>query len=222
MNNLSPKAIQLEDLSKPRVDGKVDVSRTEKIEIPQQNKFINVTTVQPVRERKVVKELPKPVYKYGTLSNFRSNFANFVFNIPAYHDGEAKDIIRKINHGNRTIENVYDRMEKKLDLYSVYMKDGDIYVIPGESVNDVSGIAIDLYDKKHEAIMNVLQDAALEEYEDFLKDYGDQIRKVKNVKKFEPDKNYTIKKGDVATLYKILGKDDNDNNDKERLDNFKL
>jgi len=222
MNNLSPKVIQLEDLSKPKVDGKVEVSRTEKIEVPQQNKFINVTTVQPVRENQIVKELPKPVYKYGTLSNFRSNFANFVFNVPAYHDGEAKEIIRTINYGNRTIERIYDRMDKKLDLYSVHMKDGDIYVIPGESVSDVSGIAIDLYDKKNEAIKKVLQDAALEEYEDFLTDYAEQVRRVKDVKKFDPDKDYTIKKGDVATLYKILGKDEYGNNDKERFDNFKL
>lgn len=217
MNNLSPKVTQLEDLSKPKVDGKVIVSRTEKIEIPQQGNFRNVTTNQPHREKEIVKELPKPVYKYGTLSNFRSTYANFLFNVPAYNEGEAKEIIRYINSKNRSIDRIYDRMNRKLDLYSVHMKDGDIYVIPGESINDVGNIALSLYDTKNEAIQKVLQDASLEEYEDFITDYGDRVRGVKNVKAIDPEKNYTFKKGDVATLIKIIDKDE-----KEKYDNFKL
>ena len=218
MNNLSPKVIQLEDLSKPKVDGKVIVSRTDKIEIPQQNKFLNVTTTQPHRESEVVKTLPKPVYKYGTLSNFKSTYANFLFNVPGYNDTDAKEIIRFINSKSRDISRIYDRMNRKLDLYSVHMKDGDIYVIPGESVNDVGSIALSIYDTKSDAIINVLQDASLEEYEDFIKDYGNQVRGVKNVKTIDPDKNYTLKKGDVATLVKVVG----DGEKPEKYPNFKL
>ena len=217
MNNLSPKVTQLEDLSKPKVDGKVIVSRTEKIEIPKQNSFRNVTTTQPKREKEIIKELPKPVYKYGTLSNFKSTYANFLFNVPAYTDGEAREIVRYINSKNRNISRIYDRMDRKLDLFTVYMKDGDIYVIPGDSINDVGDIALSLYDTKNEAIRSILQNASLEEYEDFITDYGNQVRGVKNVKPIDPEKNYTFKKGDVATLVKIVDKDE-----KEKYDNFRL
>ena len=61
-----------------------------------------------------------------------------------------------------------------------------------------------------------MQDAALEEYEDFLTDFGDRINSDQNVKLIDPSegKDYTIKKGDEDSLVKIT--------DKEEYPNFKL
>ena len=215
MNKMMPGVIALDSLDEPKVDGKVEVVRGEHIELPQKDKFLNVTTVQPKREETVVKELPKPTYKYGSLENYRANYANFTLNVPAYKDGEAKDIVREFNSRNEIIENIYAMMDKKFDLYRVVMKDGDIYFIPGTGVNNVSNIAIALYNKKVEAIKAVLQDSAAEEYEDFLTDYASMLEKVRDVK--PANESYTIKKGDEAGLVKIVDKDE-----KVKYPNFKL
>ena len=215
LNKTMPGMVALSALDEPKVDGKVEVVRDEHIEIPVQNKFRNVTTVQPHREAEGTKILPKPTYKYGSLDNFRANYANFTLNVPAYHDGEAKEIIREFNSRNEIIDNIYSLMDKKYDLYRVVMKDGDIYFIPGKSINAIGNIAVDLYYKKVNAIKKVLQGSALEEYEDFLTDFGSMIDKVKDVK--PAPESYTIKKGDEAGLVKIIDKDE-----KEKYPAFRL
>ena len=223
MNKMVPGTIVIENLDKPKVDGKVEVIRGEKIEVPQQNKFLNVTTVQPKRpEEPYLKPLPKPTYKYGSFSPYRVGYANFLLNIPGYNSGEPAEIAKDFN--SRTardqIRDIYYKMDKHYDLYKVKMKDGDIYVIPGKGVNEVSKIALELYYAKVESIKTILQDAAFEEYEDFLTDFGDRINSVQDVKLIDPSegKDYTIKKGDEASLVKITDKEE----ENKRYPNFKL
>lgn len=223
MNDVMATSVALDNLDEPKVDGKVEVKRGEKIEVPQQNKFLNVTTVQPQRpDEPTIKPLPKPTYKYGSLSHYKSSYANFMLNIPGYHEGEAIDIVKEFNsrYANDIIRDIYYKMNKRYDLYKVFMKDGDIYVIPGKSVNEVSKIAVELYYAKVESIKDVLQDSALEEYEDFLTDFGDRINSVRDVKLIDPadGNDYTIKKGDEASLIKVTEK----NEDNKKYNNFKL
>jgi hypothetical protein len=77
-----------------------------------------------------------------------------------------------------------------------------------------------LYNAKVESIKSVLQDSALEEYEDFLTDFGERINSVRDVKLIDPaeGKDYTIKKGDEASLVKITDKEEKN----KRYPNFKL
>jgi hypothetical protein len=223
MNEVMTSSVVLDTLEEPKVDGKVEVIRGEKIEVPQQNKFLNVTTVQPKRpEEPSLKPLPKPTYKYGSFSPYKVGYANFILNIPGYNSGEPAEIAKDFN--SRTardqIRDIYYKMDKHYDLYKVKMKDGDIYVIPGKGINEVSKIAVELYYAKVESIKTILQDAALEEYEDFLTDFGDRINSVKDVKLIDPaeGKDYTIKKGDEASLVKITDKEEKN----KRYPNFKL
>ena len=216
-------SVVLDNLEEPKVDGKVEVIRGEKIEIPQQNKFLNITTVQPKRpDEPTLKPLPKPTYKYGSFSPYKVGYANFLLNIPGYNSGEPVEITKDFN--SRTardyIRDIYYKMDKHYDLYKVKMKDGDIYVIPGKGINEVSKIAINLYNAKVESIKTILQDAAFEEYEDFLTDFGERINSVRDVKLIDPveGKDYTIKKGDEASLVKITDKEEKN----KRYPNFKL
>ena len=77
-----------------------------------------------------------------------------------------------------------------------------------------------MYNAKVESIKSVLQDSALEEYEDFLTDFGERINSVRDVKLIDPveGKDYTIKKGDEASLVKITDKEEKN----KRYPNFKL
>ena len=100
------------------------------------------------------------------------------------------------------------------------MKDGDIYAIPGKYENSVSRIAVELYNAKVKSIKNKLQDSALEEYENFLDDFGNRINSVQSVELIDQakGKNYTIKKGDEATLVEVTDKYDKN----KKYKNFKL
>ena len=223
MNTVMPSSVVLDDLDNPKVSGKVEIIRGEKIDVPQQNKFLSVTTVQPKRpDEPSIKKLPNPIYKYGSLSQYRVVYANFSINVPVYKEGEAIDIAKDFNSRTASdiIRDIYYNMDKHYDLYSVHMKDGDIYVIPGKSVNEVSNVAINLYNAKVESIKSVLQDSALEEYNDFLKDFGEIINSVRNVRLIDPSegKDYTIKKGDEASLVKITEKEEKN----KRYPNFRL
>jgi hypothetical protein len=205
------------------VRGNVEISK-EKIPIPEQNKFISVTTKEPSKPTKSSRpELPNPTYKYGSLSNYKVTYANFLLNIPAYQEGEAVEITREFNshYADRTIKDIYDSMDKRLDLYRVTMKDGDIYVIPGKTVNEVGRIGKDLYHAKVESIKDVLQNAALDEYNNFLNDYGEFIDSVKDVKLIDPDKfkDYTFKPADYANMVKVDGKG---KDDKKKCPKFRL
>jgi hypothetical protein len=145
-----------------------------------------------------------------------------MLNIPGYQEGEAMEIAKDFNSrtARDTIRDIYYKMDKHYDLYKVAMKDGDIYVIPGKGINEVSKVAVDLYNAKVESIKSVLQDSALEEYEDFLTDFGERINSVRDVKLIDPaeGKDYTIKKGDEASLVKITDKEEKN----KRYPNFKL
>lgn len=210
MNSITVGETFIDPLDEPKLDGKVEVTRGKKIQLPEQNKFLNVTTVQPTRTKDSSKKLPKPLYEYAGLYHYKASYANFMINIPAYSSAEASDIVILFNKINDDpISEIYDRMDKTMMLYRVFMKDGDIYVIPGKTVNDVSEIAMELYKGKMESINKTLQDAALEDYENFIKEYGSYVSGVKDVKKIDPEegKDYKIKKGDVARLVKIV-KDD--------------
>lgn len=211
MNVIS--AIEIEDLKTPKIEGKVEVTRGKRIELPVQNKFLNVTTVQPKRPYDPsLKKLPNPTYSYGSLSNYRTQYANFALNIPGYMVGEAVDITKYFNSvtARDIIRDIYDRMDKHYELYRVNMKDGDVYVIPGKNENEVGKIAFALYKAKVESILKTLQDSALEEYTDFLKEYGEQLNGYKTIKFIDPaeGKDYTIKKGDEASVVKVTKKDE--------------
>lgn len=223
MNEVMASSVALDNLDEPKVDGKVEVIRGEKIEVPQQNRFLNVTTVQPQRpEEQTLKPFPKPMYKYGSFSPYKVTYANFMLNIPGYQEGEVMEIAKDFNSrtARDTIRDIYYKMNKHYDLYKVAMKDGDIYVIPGKGINEVSKVAVDLYNAKVESIKSVLQDSALEEYEDFLTDFGERINSVRDVKLIDPaeGKDYTIKKGDEASLVKITDKEEKN----KRYPNFKI
>ena len=222
-NNTMPGFVVLEELNKPKIVGNVEISK-DKIPIPEQNKFISVTTKEPSKPTTSSRpELPNPTYKYGSLSNYKVTYANFLLNIPAYQEGEAVEITREFNshYADRTIKDIYDSMDKRLDLYRVTMKDGDIYVIPGKTVNEVGRIGKDLYHAKVESIKDVLQNAALDEYNNFLNDYGEFIDSVKDVKLIDPDKfkDYTFKPADYANMVKVDGKG---KDDKKKCPKFRL
>ena len=223
MNNAMSSSAVLDDLEKPKIDGKVEVKRGEMIEVPQQGKFLNVTTTQPKRKYDPsLKSLPNPVYKYGSLSPYKVGYANFILNIPGYIPEDPIDIVRYFNstEAQYLIRDIYDKMDKHYDLYRVKMKDGDIYAIPGKYENSVSRIAVELYNAKVKSIKNKLQDSALEEYENFLDDFGNRINSVQSVELIDQakGKNYTIKKGDEATLVEVTDKYDKN----KKYKNFKL
>ena len=211
-NKVMPGFVVLEVLDKPKIEGKVEISK-ERIPVPEQNKFINITTTQPEKPvKEVKKELPKPTYKYGSLSNYKVTYANFLLNIPGYKEGEAMEITRLFNshYANDYIRDIYDNMDKRFDLYRVVMQDGDIYVIPGKTVNEVGRTGKDLYHAKVESIKEILQDAALDEYNNFLDEYGEFVDRVKDVKIIDPAefKDYNIKPGDYANIKKVVDKDE--------------
>ena len=205
MNNVMGASVKLEDLDMPKVDGKVEVERGKKIEIPKLNKFKSITRTQPHRPNEQKDKLPNPAYKYGSLYNYRTGFANFSLNMPGYTENDAKDITRDFN--SRTaysiIQDVYNDMNKRYDLYRVTMADGDIYVLPDQK--KAQSTAMKLHQAKIESIKNVLTESKLEEFEDFMTDYGTVINSIKNCKLIDPSegKNYTLKKANEATLVMV-------------------
>ena len=156
------------------------------------------------------------------MSPYKVGYANFILNIPGYIPEDPIDIVRYFNstEAQYLIRDIYDKMDKHYDLYRVKMKDGDIYAIPGKYENSVSRIAVELYNAKVKSIKNKLQDSALEEYENFLDDFGNRINSVQSVELIDQakGKNYTIKKGDEATLVEVTDKYDKN----KKYKNFKL
>lgn len=205
MNQVMPDVVQLDNLEEPEIVGKVEVSKGELIPVPEQNKFISVSSTKPEYKEETSKKLPSPVYCYGILDNYRAAYANFVINIPATDTNDAVDIVRRFDDRNESLEDVYDRMEKKQELYQVKMKDGDIYYIPGETQNDAVELAAKIYVSKVNSIRKTLQGEDMEEYEGFLKEFGSMLNGIKSVSPVSP-KDYTLKKGNQFVLKKYVGK----------------
>lgn len=222
LNNNEKSSIILDDLEKPNVEGKVEIVKGKPIDVPKRNKFLNITTTQPRREDNSNKPIPIPTYKYGSFTPYKTTFANFAINIPGCSESTAIDITKKFNshYAKDIIRDIYDMMNMKYDLYKVYMTDGDIYVIPSRSDSEASRIALKLYNAKVESIKDDLKGSEFDEYENFLSDFGERLKSVKKAKFIDPSEgqNYTIKKGDVAKLYKVT--DRNEKN--ERLSDFRL
>ena len=125
--------------------------------------------------------------------------------MPGYTENDAKDITRDFN--SRTaysiIQDVYNDMNKRYNLYRVTMADGDIYVLPDKK--KAQSTAMKLHQAKIESIKNVLTESKLEEFEDFMTDYGTVINSIKSCKLIDPSegKNYTFKNANEATLVMI-------------------
>jgi len=211
MNQINPDVVQLDNLEEPQIVGKVEVSK-EQIPVPEQNKFISVSTDKPEFKEDDKKKLPVPLYSYGILDHYKGGYANFILNFPATSSNDAVDIIRDFDHRNYAVEEVYDRMEKKLELFKVTMKDGDTYFIPADTENGASELANRIYMEKVNSVKKTLQGEARESYEEFLDEYGKMISGVKSVSKVSP-KDYTLKKGNQFSLkrYRGRGKEEIDN-----------
>ena len=105
----------------------------------------------------------------------------------------------------------YNRMEKKLEMFQVKMKDGDLYYIPAEAENGAAELAEQIYREKVNSIKKILQGDARVSYEEFLEEFGEMIGGVKSVSSINP-KDYTFKRADEFTLkrYKGRGKEDSE------------
>ena len=210
MNQIKPDVVELDNLENPKIVGNVEVSR-EPIPIPEQNKFIAVSTEKPDFKTDSQKKLPSPLYLYGVLDAYKTAYANFVLNFPSSDENTAVDIVKDFNKGNEYVETVYNRMEKKLEMFQVKMKDGDIYYIPADAQNGASELAEQIYRSKLNSIKKSLHGEARESYEEFLAEFGTMISGVKSVSSINP-KDYTFKRADEFTLkkYKGRGKEDSE------------
>ena len=209
MNKVMPGNVQIDDLDTPFLDGKVGVERGKKIELPEKDRFLAVTTNKPERRNTRVRhELPKPVYKYGSFEHYRVGFGNFTINLPAYDYDEVKDVISLFNsrYAVSIIREIYRNMDQKADLYKVTMKDGDKYVVTSRNANGASSIGLKLYNAKVEALKKGLSDAAREEYDSFLLEYGDVLNNVQSVKplELEQGKEYKGRKRNEVIGVKVL------------------
>lgn len=195
-NKMSPDLIPLEDLEKPKVVGKVDVERGEsvKIELPEKDKFLNVTTEQPNFEEKKPTRIPKPVYAYGTLDNYRATSPLFTFNVPSYEERDAIDAIRYLYRSSGAIAEILNGMSAGDTIFEVKMNDGDVYKISTNTLNHAESLAMSIYHDKVESIKKTLSGSSLEEYEDLLEEFGKELDSISNsqIKELETDKQSAL------------------------------
>ena len=185
--------VHMDDLSTPEIEGDVEISRTDKIPVPEQDKFLDISTTQPRRVDDAPKNLPKPVYRYEDLDQYRLHYANFYFNVPSSRESEAVEMIRELNHNNALIDKIYNNMVKRLDMYIVVMADGDRYYIPGDFPEDVKETAKALWKQKIAVIEHTLQSSYKEQFTRFFDVYHKLLTVIKKVEK---TKAYNIQKGD--------------------------
>lgn len=199
--------VTMDEISIPEIES-FEISKTNKIPVPVENKFINITTTKPPKKIDVEKKLLNPVYEYGSLEPYTIAYANFSFNVPAMNEIEAIEIIRELNKKNEIIETIYERMTRRITIKKVVMPDSDYYYIPGNDDSEIKELAIKLWKQKISVIQNTLKTDYKTEFIRFLEEYGSSLSnfsKIKIINKTE----YIPKKGDEARIKRRrMGDDD--------------
>lgn len=184
--------IKLDDLNSPHIVGVPIVMKGEKIEIPKQDVFIDITTVQPKLNGIDPNKLPDPLYNTANMNHYYLTIKNWEmeYNLPGEDSNDVKQILKeyKRNNGNnQALNQQMSNKNKGCPAFKIKTGDKDRYFIYANDEAEATDIARELVNKKIEAIRFVFNNSSKQkqnyEYETLLANYEKKIKELSHPEK---------------------------------------
>lgn len=181
--------IKLDDLSSPHIVGVPIVMKGEKIEVPKQDVFLDITTVQPKLNGIDTNKLPEPLYNTTNMNHYYLTHKGnpLEINVPGADSNDAKQIYYEYERSNKAIGAIKANIRKKCPIFKIKTGDKDRYFIWANDESEATDIARELVNKKIEAIRFVFNNSSKQkqnyEYETLLANYEKKIKELSHPEK---------------------------------------